>query len=72
MKRAESNFAATREEARSTCELLLLPDGRILAHNITPALARLLADLDPASEAMRDRAALSVRSAGEASPPPKG
>lgn len=49
-----SNYAAVMEEGRSSGELLVLPDGRILAHNITPALAALLAELDPS---MRVRAA---------------
>ena len=37
-------------------ELLILPDGRILAHNITPKMARVLAELNPADEAMNRRA----------------
>jgi hypothetical protein len=52
-----SNYAATVEEGRSSAEILILPDGRILAHNITPAVAAVLAELDPADEPMRLRAA---------------
>jgi hypothetical protein len=52
-----SNYAASVEEGRSSAEILILPDGRILAHNITPAVAAVLAELDPADEAMRLRAA---------------
>jgi len=37
-------------------ELLIMPDGRILAHNITPEMARVLAELNPADEAMNQRA----------------
>ena len=37
-------------------ELLVWPDGRIFAHNITPELAALLAQLDPDDPAMRARA----------------
>ncbi len=55
--RAPGNYAATLAEGRDSAELLLLPDGRILAHNLTPAVAALLARLDPADEAMRQRAA---------------
>jgi hypothetical protein len=33
--------------SKLTTELLLLPDGRILVHNLTPAFARLLAGLNP-------------------------
>jgi hypothetical protein len=39
-----------------TSELLILDDGSILAHNLTPAMAELLADLDPNDAAMRERA----------------
>ena len=45
-----------------TTELLLLPNGQILAHNITPTMAALLADLNPFDEPMRQRAAASVAS----------
>lgn len=38
-------------------ELLILPDGRILVHNLTPELAALLSALDPSDEQMRQRAA---------------
>lgn len=55
-----SNYAATLEEGRSSAEILILPDGRLLAHNITPALAALLAELAPHDETMRLRAALPV------------
>ena len=40
-------------------ELLFLPDGRVLAHNLTPAMARLLGDLAPADSLMRQRAAIA-------------
>lgn len=56
MTRAKNNYAATVDDAQSSGEILLLPDGRILAHNITPALARLLAELDPTNAAMTERA----------------
>ena len=36
-------------------ELLILPDGRILAHNITPEMAALLSELDPKNTAMKRR-----------------
>lgn len=38
------------------CEILIEADGRIFAHNLTPALAAVLAELNPADEAMRTRA----------------
>jgi hypothetical protein len=52
-----SNYAATIEDGRSSAEILILPDGRILAHNLTPAVAALLAELNPDDAAMRARAA---------------
>jgi hypothetical protein len=44
------------EENVATTELLILPDGRIFVHNLTPRMAGLLAELDPADAAMRERA----------------
>jgi hypothetical protein len=35
---------------------MILSDGKIYAHNLTPALAGVLAQLNPADEAMRRRA----------------
>jgi len=37
-------------------ELLVLPDGKILAHNITPEIAALLSELDPENRLMKLRA----------------
>jgi len=37
-------------------EMLILPDGRILAHSITPEMASVLVELNPADEAMSRRA----------------
>ena len=42
-------------------ELLLLPDGRILVHNLTPAMAALLQQLDPEDRHMSERAILPRR-----------
>jgi len=41
--------------AESHTQLLLLPDGRILAHNLTPAMAQILQQLDPHDRLMRQR-----------------
>jgi hypothetical protein len=38
-------------------ELLVLPDGRVLAHNITPEVAAVLAEIAPNDELMAQRAA---------------
>ena len=40
----------------STQEILILADGRILAHNLTPEMAAVLKKLNPKDEAMRRRA----------------
>ena len=37
-------------------EFLILPDGRVLGHNLTPSLARVLARLNPRDPVMRRRA----------------
>jgi len=45
-RKAESNMS----------EVMILADGRLLAHNITPVMAQVLAELNPADEAMNQRA----------------
>ena len=40
----------------SHSEFLILSDGRILAQNITPTMAKLLSKLNPEDELMRERA----------------
>ncbi len=47
----------------ATTELLILPDGRILVHNLTPVFAGLLAELNPHCEQITSR--ISRRSAVE-------
>ena len=42
-------------------ELLLLPDGRILVHNLIPAMAALLHQLDPGDRSMIKRAVVKRR-----------
>ena len=37
-------------------DILILTDGRILAHNLTPAMAAVLLELNPNDERMRQRA----------------
>jgi hypothetical protein len=46
----------TPENDQSTGEMLILPDGKILAHNISPVLAGMLSALNPADETMKRRA----------------
>jgi hypothetical protein len=45
-----------RKDEFSLSEMLILPDGRILAQNITPTMAKLLSKLDPKDGFMRERA----------------
>jgi hypothetical protein len=45
----------TRAASSAQSELLILPDGRVLVHNLTPTMASLLAELNPADPAMRER-----------------
>ncbi len=40
----------------ASAELLILPDGRILAHNLTPEVAAVLRELNPDDEQMKQRA----------------
>jgi hypothetical protein len=37
-------------------ELLILPDGRILTHNLTPTVAKVLRELNPDDPEMNQRA----------------
>jgi hypothetical protein len=37
-------------------EILILSNGKILAHNITPEMAAVLCELDPQNKSMRQRA----------------
>ena len=57
MKKKATQLEAEYSAEMQLSEFLILPDGRILAHNLTPETARLLAELNPADEAMRCRAA---------------
>jgi hypothetical protein len=48
-------------------EMLLLPDGRLLVHNLTPKMAALLSNIMPTDIPMQRRAALSKRCLGNLS-----
>jgi len=56
----------------STSELLLLPDGRVLVHNLTPAMAAMMTELNPADGLMKLRAALLTRSGDRQTPAESG
>jgi hypothetical protein len=55
---------ATRSPT-ATSEMLLLPDGRLLVHNLTPALADWLCELNPGDPQ------LAPRTTAEAGPTPR-
>lgn len=45
-----------KREPRENSDIMILPDGRILAHNVSPELARLLSRLNPSNKALQRRA----------------
>ena len=47
-----------KSEPAAESSILILPDGRILARNVTPAIARVLLSLQPESEELVFRAGL--------------
>ena len=49
-----------RTEIHLTTELLILPDGQILVHNLTQPFAELLAELNPNCEQISARAQTSA------------
>jgi hypothetical protein len=50
-----------RKAETDSSELLILPDGKILAHNITPMMAKILSELNPEDEAMNRRATQKIQ-----------
>lgn len=52
----KAKTTAREKAAGEHSEFLILADGRILAHNITPVMAKMLAELDPQDAAMKRRA----------------
>ena len=57
---ANADTPAASAAPTLTTELLLLPDGRILVHNLTPAFADVLSELNPTDETIRSRAKRKV------------
>ena len=55
----------------SVTELLLLPDGQVLVHNLSPAMAALLKEFDPQDTEIALRASLGAAGPVAGSPPPK-
>lgn len=48
----------SQREKEPGSELLVLPDGRVMVHNLTPCLAAVLTVLDPADRVMKARASV--------------
>ena len=63
MKTPSKNGRVKRPAREVTAELLILADGRVLARNLTPALAQVLREVNP------DDTAMGRRAAGDTSPP---
>ena len=55
MKEEAASVASPGDEQSS--ELLILPDGRILAHNLTPVMASVLTLLNPEDDTIKSRLA---------------
>jgi hypothetical protein len=56
VRRVETGDETEGDSALPHSELLILPDGRILVHNLTPAFADLLHHLNPDEEQITARA----------------
>jgi hypothetical protein len=56
MNQQTNSRRATPSAEKAVCEILILPGGKIFAHNITPEMAAVLTELNPADEAMSRRA----------------
>ncbi len=65
MNLTETSNVKARTAEDLFCDLLVLSDGTILAHNLTPAMAKALQALNPIDETMKQRAS---RSSKETSP----
>jgi hypothetical protein len=52
------NFKPAKQELLS--EVLIMPDGKIYAHNLTPEMAKVLSELNPEDESIRQRAITHV------------
>ena len=51
---------AEEEQRTLVSELMIMPDGRIFAHNLTAPLAAVLGELNPGDDAIRRRAITHV------------
>jgi hypothetical protein len=42
-------------KAELLSEVMIMPDGKIYAHNLTPEMAKVLSELNPADESIKQR-----------------
>jgi len=62
MKTTRQRPGATTGLPEAHSELLILPDGRIFVHNLTPTMAALLHELNPHEDSIRPRAGVGAKS----------
>jgi len=55
MKKRPAKAGCQSSGQDQVSELLIMPDGQILVHNLTPAFARLLHELNPTAEQISSR-----------------
>ncbi len=60
-RRALTSSSVPGASASACTDVLILSDGTVLAHNLTPAMAGVLKELNPGDEAMKKRFALKAR-----------
>jgi len=51
----DNPLEATPHGPEQVSELLVMPDGKIYAHNLTPEMAAVLSELNPNDEAIKHR-----------------
>lgn len=59
-------------DAETVTRLLVLPDGRVLAHNLTPWMAQILHELAPGDLILEQRRGSSQRTTAPKPAPPEG
>jgi hypothetical protein len=59
MKSKINHTLGEKAQKTSSVEILILADGRILAHNLTPDMAAALRHLNPDDKPMQQRAGIS-------------
>ena len=55
-KQAKKGLGKPRASSPAATDILILSDGTVLAHNLTPGMAKVLHQLNPKDETIRARA----------------